>query len=396
MRWRVAFLPLLLAVWLGGFPAGLAAGLPTYPPAALTAGGPRVTADAAILIDAATGRTLWSRHADQARAPASTTKMMTALIALERGNLQQEVVVSAAAAATPGSSAGLRAGDRYTLAALLRGLLLRSGNDAAVAIAQAVAGSVPAFATLMNARAQALGLRNTHFVNPHGLTEALHYSSARDLALIARAGLRLPAFAALVNSAEAQLVGTNRLRQEIRRELHNTNRLLLTYDWVDGVKTGTTNAAGNCLVASGTRGGLRLIAVVLHSDDRWGDALRLLQWGYAHFSPVRLTPGAGALASVPVLAAQDPAQRVGVGVGHTLAVPVALDELPRLRERRVLPRALVAPVRAGQVVGHLSLEVAGETLAEAPLVATGSIPRASAWRLLWRRLTPWRGRPLRG
>ncbi len=387
MRYAIRSICLCLAMLLAFPPRPAAAGAlnATYPPRAEVLRGPVISADAAVLIDARSGRLLWSRNADQARAPASTTKMMTALVALERGQLNEVIVVPRAAAATPGSSAGLRAGDRYTLAALLRGLLLRSGNDAAAAIATHLAGSEEGFAALMNARARALGLRSTHFVNPHGLTAPFHYSSALDLALIARAGLAVPAFAQLVATADAEMRGWDSMQREIRRELHNTNRLLVAYDWVDGVKTGTTNAAGNCLVASGNRGGFRLIAVVLHSDDRWGDAVRLLRWGYAHFSQVPVAPPGGQ-ALLPVADARDPGAHVPAAPRTVLSMPVALEELPRLSWRVVAPVTLVAPVRRGEMVGRLQLQVAGITLASVPLAATASVPRAAPWVLLLRRL----------
>lgn len=390
-------LPAVLALPVGAEgapgPGAAAAGwsVPSLPPPPLDVparepSGPDVTADAAVLIDAATGRVLWARNADEPRHPASTTKMMTALVALELGRPDQQVKVGRDAAGTPGSSAGISAGERYTLAQLLRGLLLRSGNDAAVAIAEAVSGSVPAFVARMNAKARALGLQDTHFVNPHGLTDPLHRSSAFDLALIARAGLRVPAFAALVDSAEAQMAGETSLGQEIRRDIHNTNRLLLAYDWVDGVKTGTTSAAGSCLVASGTRGGMQLIAVVLHSDDRWGDALRMLQWGFSHFSP-RLAAARGqGVAPVPVLGARDRRARVEAVAARALEAPVGLDEWPWLTERRRLAAHVEAPVRAGQRLGTLTLLLAGRPLGSVPLLAAADVPRASVGRLLLRGL----------
>lgn len=382
MRLRLRPLCVLLVLLLAAPPA--LAAPPSYPARAEVTPGPTLTADAAVLIDGRTGRVLWGKNADEARAPASTTKMMTALVALEIGRPNEEIVVGGAAAATPGSSAGLRAGDRYTLDALLRGLLLRSGNDAAAAIATHLAGSEAAFADLMNARAHALGLRSTHFVNPHGLTAPFHYSSARDLALIARAGLAVPAFAQLVGSAEAEMRGYDALRREIRRELRSTNRLLFTYAWVDGVKTGTTSAAGNCLVASGTRGGFRLIAVVLHSDDRWGDAVRLLQWGYTHFTQVAVAPAEGSVL-LPVVGARQAGARVPAAPGPAEAVPVALEELPRLT-RRVVAAPLRAPVSRGQVVGQLELEVSGTLLAQVPLLAEAPVAAAPPWIRWLRRL----------
>ncbi len=391
MRARiVSVILILLTVFTGSAAAQGPVSPPApAPPPAIVPGGPRVTADAAVLIDARTGRVLWGRQADQARAPASTTKMMTALVALELGHLDDVVTVTPAAAATPGSSAGLRAGDRYTLDNLLRGLLLRSGNDAAVAIAVHIAGSVPAFAGLMNARARALGLQNTHFENPHGLTAPLHESSARDLALIARAGLGIPAFAALVDSAESEMRGYDAATREIRRELHNTNRLLMAYEWVDGVKTGTTSAAGNCLVASGTRNGMRLIAVVLHSDDRWGDAMRLLQWGFTHFTPYQGATDGQSMADVPVLDAENPRMRVSALADGRLVAPVALDEYPYVRTGQRLPVAVRAPVRAGQVLGFAYVDVGTGRLAQVPLVAATAVPRASSLRLLLRHVLPW-------
>lgn len=380
---------LVVATWIACLilalaPPALAAG--QRPFAADTASAPRVTADAAVLIDATTGRVLWSRGAEEARAPASTTKMMTALVALEGGDLDATITVSRQAAATIGSSAHLRAGDRFTLAQLLVALLLPSGNDAAVAIAEHMAGSVSAFAQQMNARARALGLVATHFTNPHGLTEAGHYSSALDLALIARAGLRIPEFARIVDTAEAQIAGTNTLDQEIRRELHNTNRLLVTYGWVTGVKTGTTNAAGSCLVASGARDGVELIAVVLHSSDRWGDALRLLEWGYSHFSLVRPVAAGQVVASVPVRFARNPREQVSAIASANLAVPLALDELPRLRVRTQVAAAVAAPIRRGETLGRLEMWVGGRLLAEVPLTAARGVARAGWPVVWWRRL----------
>jgi D-alanyl-D-alanine carboxypeptidase (penicillin-binding protein 5/6) len=379
-------LAVVLALLLAAGPAAAAASPP--PPLAVPAeeaSAPHVTADAAVLIEAATGRVLWGLNAEVPRHPASTTKMMTALVALERGDLDRVVEVGPDAAGTPGSSAGLTAGERFTLAALLRGLLLRSGNDAAVAVADAVAGSVPAFVALMNAKARELGLQDTHFENPHGLTSPLHRSSARDLALIARAGLAEPAFAALVDSAESEMVGQTRLGRAIRRQLRNTNRLLLAYDWVDGVKTGTTSAAGSCLVASGTRGGMQLIAVVLHSDDRWGDALRMLQWGFSHFSPFVAARAGAPAGAAPVADAPRRDARVPLAAAGRLAVPLGLDELPWVTLRRSVER-LTAPVRPGQPAGTLTLLVAGQVLGSVPLVAAAAVPRASGWTLFWRHL----------
>lgn len=376
LGWSLLATLLLIGLWAQPIQAV------TLPPPADVASAPSVTADAAVLIDARTGRILWSRGAEEPRAPASTTKMMTALVALEKGDLNSVATVSARAAATPGSSAHLRAGERYTLAQLLVAMLLPSGNDASVVIAEHIAGSVPAFAAMMNAQARALGLVATNFTNPHGLTAAGHFSSALDLALIARASLRIPQFATIVDTSQAEIAGTSAMDREIRRELHNTNRLLMTYGWVTGVKTGTTNAAGSCLVASGARNGVELIAVVLHSSDRWGDALRMLEWGYAHFSEVRPAQKGQVVASVPVRLARSPRATVAVRAGALLAAPVALDELPRLTVSTRLPPFVDATVHAGQRLGTMEIAVGGERLAEVPLVAAATVSQAR-WPLIW-------------
>ncbi len=242
---------------------------------------PTLLAEAALLGDESTGEVLWEKNAHQRRAVASTTKIMTALIALERASLEEEVVVSAAAAYTGGNRVGLAPGERLSVRDLLYGLLLNSGNDAATALAEHVAGSVEAFVGLMNAKAQTLGMADTHFVNPHGLDAEGHYSSAYDLWLLAREAMKIPVFREMV-AMPTQTSGP--------RTYVNLNLLLTAYPGADGVKTGTSEWAGECLVASATQRGHRLIAVVLHSPDRYGDTTALLDWGFAahDWVPVRL------------------------------------------------------------------------------------------------------------
>ncbi|MGC8839761.1 MAG: D-alanyl-D-alanine carboxypeptidase family protein, partial [Anaerolineae bacterium] len=233
---------------------------------------PTPLAEAALLGDESTGEVLWEKNAHQRRAVASTTKIMTALLTLERADLDGEVVVSPAASYTGGNMVGLAPGERLSVRDLLYGLLLNSGNDAATALAEHVAGSAEAFVDLMNARAQALGMADTHFVNPHGLDAEGHYSSAYDLWLLTREAMKNPVFRDIV-ATPVQTLGP--------RTYVNLNLLLTAYPGADGVKTGTSDWAGECLVASATRRGHRLIAVVLHSPDRYGDARALLDWGFA-------------------------------------------------------------------------------------------------------------------
>jgi D-alanyl-D-alanine carboxypeptidase (penicillin-binding protein 5/6) len=312
---------------------------------------PYLSSQAGILIDAKSGRVLFAKSAYIRRAPASTTKLLTALVAVRQGKLTEVYEVSRRAANVTGSSAHLRAGDRYTLRELLEGMLMRSGNDAATAVAEAVGGAVPDFAVRMNETAVRIGARQTHFVNPHGLTASHHYTSAADLATIARVALREPEIRRIVASQELTLTPVGQPGRPIR----NTNSLLGEYLGADGAKTGTTNAAGKCLVASATRGDVHLIAVVLKGGDRYGDARRLLDYGFSEVTgTLRIPKGAtfGRLPDgrIPRLAAP-------------LAVPVLRAPL-RLRVR-ISPD----PPAEGGVVGVASLEEGGEPLAVAPLVS---------------------------
>lgn len=235
---------------------------------------PTVTAASALLIDLKSGLALYEKAAAEARPPASTAKIMTALVVIDQVPLDDVVVVSQAAASTPGSRMGLNAGDRLTVLELLYGLLLPSGNDAAVALAEHVAGTQADFVELMNARASAMGLSSTNFVNAHGLDAAGQVTSATDLAAMARAALEDQTIAEIVAVRSITIGG---------RQLQNTNELLGTYEGANGVKTGTTDEAGECLVASVTRRGRTTLLVELGSTDRFGDAQKLLDYAAEAF-----------------------------------------------------------------------------------------------------------------
>lgn len=230
---------------------------------------PAVTADAALVLELDAGRTLFALHPDDPVSPASTAKIMTALVVLQHADLDVAVTVSVNAAGIGGSRMGLVAGETLSVRDLLVGLLLPSGNDAAVALAEHVAGSETAFVALMNQTASALGLSATQFANPHGLDAPGQTTSAADLAQVAKAALAYPYFAQVVAEPSARVAG---------RVLTNTNQLLGSYRGADGIKTGTTEAAGECLVASVSRRGHRVLAVVLGSADRYADVAALLDY----------------------------------------------------------------------------------------------------------------------
>ncbi|VBB09204.1 peptidase s11 d-alanyl-d-alanine carboxypeptidase a [Lucifera butyrica] len=238
---------------------------------------PQVGAEAAILYAPATKQILFGKKPDAIMYPASTTKIMTLITAIEAGKPDGIVTVSSKAANTEGSSLGLNAGDQLTLQNVMFGMMMVSGNDAAVAIAQNVAGSVPAFVDMMNANAAKIGATRTHFSNPNGLPDPInHYTTAHDLALIAAYALQNPLFAKIVSTPEYDVQFLNRPTMHVT----NINRLLKTYPGADGVKTGYTHDAGDCLVAAAKRNGVQLIAVMLNDDQRWDDAVKLLDYGF--------------------------------------------------------------------------------------------------------------------
>lgn len=261
------------------------------PPHGLT----QVSAASAILMDAVTGEVLFEQNADEPRPPASITKILTALVILERGRLADTVVVSPRAASIGGYRLGLRRGQRISLQDLLAAILIRSANDAAMAAAEHVGGGAAGFVALMNAKAQELGMHHSHFENPHGLDEPGHFTTARDMALLTRVALEQSAFARLVRTRETMVTiwqpGPRGLLSRVRA-IQSHNKLLGRLEGADGVKTGYTDAAGRCLVASASRGDRRMIAVLLKDPQRWMDAATLLEFGFEAAAGSARTNGA--------------------------------------------------------------------------------------------------------
>ena len=243
---------------------------------------PRVTARAAIIVDAATGEVLWERNADWQLPPASTTKVMTAILAIESRRLDDSVSIDPEVADIPPSKIGLRGGERMVLGDLLYAVLLNSANDAAAAVADALAGSENEFAIKMNAKARAIGARNTHFVNPHGLTAEGHVSTARDLSTIFRYGLKLPTMREILETPRIKVPIESRRVNAV--SLHSHNRLLTGYAHRVIGKTGYTRPAGRCFVGAASEGGREIVIALLGSSDLWGDARRL--FAHAFGEPV--------------------------------------------------------------------------------------------------------------
>jgi len=246
---------------------------------------PQLSAQAAILMDVETGQILYQKNIHQRRAPASTTKIMTGILAIENGNLSDKVTASKRAAYEGGSSIYLVPDETLTLEEMVYGLLLKSGNDAAVAIAEHIGGSVENFAKLMNLKAREVGALHTTFKNPNGLPQEGHLTTAYDLAQVARYALQNPIFAKVVSTKKKRIEWPGHSWDRI---LSNTNKLLTRSDIVDGVKTGYTRAAGRCLVSSATKNGQQLVSVVLKSGAMWNESLALLNYGFNRYQKVEV------------------------------------------------------------------------------------------------------------
>jgi serine-type D-Ala-D-Ala carboxypeptidase (penicillin-binding protein 5/6) len=315
------------------------------------------------------GAVLAQRAAAQPRAIASITKLMTVLVALEHADLDDLVTVAPQAAAVGESTAGLHAGERLTVRDLVAGTLVPSGNDAATALALFVGdGSLARFVALMNAKAAALGMRDSHFANPTGLDEEGHHSSARDTVALLRAALAVPIVKTLAASRSATITGG--------RELRSTDDLLGAFAGFEGGKTGHTNDAGWSQVAAAHRDGARVLVSVLGAtteDARDGDLEALLRWGLAQYRPVRAVDDERAYAEVAVGYGVAPLELVAA---REIVRPARVDR--PLLERVVAPTAAALPVRAGQRLGEVRILDGDRVVARAPLVAERSVEEPGA------------------
>ena len=256
-----------------------------------------LTARAAVLMDAATGKILYQKEADLRLPPASTTKVATAILTLESGkSLGQKLVVSKEATRVPASKLYLRPGQSVRIEELLYGIMLASANDASVVLAEGIAGSVVRFGELMTKKAHEIGATNTHFSNPHGLTAPDHYSTARDLAILFRYAMKNPTFRDIVQTKFSSVNTTALVKRKLvprRIAMRNHNRLLWGYDGAIGGKTGYTVAAQKCFVGAVQRNGATLIIAILGARDQWGDTKRLLEYGFDHYDDLKVAPPAG-------------------------------------------------------------------------------------------------------
>lgn len=324
-----------------------------------------VSAAAAVLMDVTTGDILFGKQADTRRPPASTTKIMTAILGLELGRPDEVVTISQKAATVGEATLHLDPGEKITLYELITGALVRSGNDACVAIAEHITGSEEQFVKLMNKKALALGAQNTKFENSNGLPRKEHYSTAKDLALMARHGLQIPQFASITRQKETEI---HFLEPDVFMDLRNTNKLLWNYPFANGVKTGTTTAAGKCLVASATKEGRQLLAVVLNAPDRFGDAQKLLEWGFEKTETVRLVDAGQAIAEFP-----SAKKSVQVFIDNPIDVSIPKVERKNLQTRVVWEKTANLPFRAGERLGRLEVWLGEQKLNCVPLLSENEV-----------------------
>lgn len=341
--------------------------------------GPQITAGSAILIDGETGIVLFAKNEHMRRPPASTTKIMTALVALERGELDDIVTVSQRASRVGGSSLWLKAGQRLTLGELIEGTLVKSGNDGATAIAEHIAGSEEEFIHLMNRKARQMGALNTQFKNPHGLPAAGHYSTAFDLALITRYALRYEKFAQIVRE---RITTIDFQGQDWGQQIYNTNKLLWSFEGADGVKTGTTSEAGYCLVSSATRDGRQLIGVVLRSTARWQDSARLLEYGFANFELIHLHSRGDEVQTIEI--SEGMVDQLPLISGAELNIVIPKGEKDLLEVVFIPKREAIAPYQKYETVGELRVTLKGEEVGSVQLLASTSIQRKTIIAITWR------------
>lgn len=342
---------------------------------------PEIAAKSYVLMDAASGDVLAQHDGDTRLPPASLTKMMTAYIAtleMQRGRIHpgDMVTISEKAWRTGGSKMFVEVGKQVSVDDLFHGIIIQSGNDASIAMAEHIAGSEDAFVSLMNAEAQRLGMRNTHFTDATGLPHPDHYSSAHDMAILARAIINAdPAHYAIYKQKYFLWNGINQ---------PNRNLLLWRDDAVDGLKTGHTEEAGYCLVASAKRGNERLIAAVFGTDSeaaRAAETAKLLTYGFRFFDSKLFYNKGAVVTDVPVW--KGAARSVKAGVNDVVAVSVPAGEADKLVALAIPKPTLIAPVKQGDVIGKVEIRAGDKVIKQVDLVATESIKQGGFFRRVW-------------
>ncbi len=373
-------------------PAPAPAAQPAPPPLQIPDAPKPPHATAWLVMDDATGKVLAGEHYDDQLEPASITKVMTSYVVgaeLKAGRIKADdkVVMSENAwrmggAGTDGSFSGFEVNKSAPLVDMELGMAVQSGNDAAIALAEHIAGSEAAFATLMNEYAARIGMKHSHFANATGLSAKDHYSTAHDLALLGRA---------LIHDFPQQYA-YNKVREYTVGPITQRNRNLLLWrdESVDGIKTGHHSAAGYCLMASAKRGDQRLITVVMHAnseEERAVDSLALLNWGFRFYETHRLYDKDAVIATHRIW--KGTADEIKLGVAQPLLVSVPRGRYGDLKPTMDVPKTLVAPIKGGQAIGTVKVTMDGKVVAEAPLVAIDGVAEAGFFKRLWHEFLMW-------
>lgn len=328
---------------------------------------PATSASSAILIEAQNGDVIFESNADERRPIASTTKILTALVVLNKANLSDVITVDENAVGVEGSSVYLRAGEKLTVEELLYAMLLNSANDAAAALAIGCFGSIEQCAAEMNAYALSLGMTNSHFDNPHGLDSATHYSTARDMATLGRMALENSQFAKIVSTYKKNIPLCS---NEGVRILINHNRLLNSLDGAIGIKTGFTKKSGRCLVSAAERNGVRLIAVTLNDPDDWRDHSKMYDLGFEYYKNYSLIAPEEYSYDVDIFGGEYDKlpckNETGFSITQASDLPAPYFEID-------VPRYLIAPIKEGEQIGSINIYQSGEIIAEIPIKATKTV-----------------------
>lgn len=325
-----------------------------------------ISARSAALYQPETDTFLYLKNSNNTMPMASTTKIMTALIATERAQLSDVVIIDKNAVGIEGSSAYLKEGEKLTMEELLYALLLQSANDAAVAIAYHIGGDLQRFVSLMNDKAESLGLKNTHFTNPHGLDNEEHYTTAEDLAKIAAEALKNETFRTIASTYKKTFSSAERSRTYV-----NHNKLLRMYDGCIGIKTGFTKRSGRCLVSAAERDGLSFISVTLDAPSDWSDHKKMLDLGYDTMEKVVLSQENEYCYKIPVINGENDSLRVI----NSDELSIITEKTKNTPESRVkLVRYAIAPINEGDILGEVIFTTEGKEVGRINLVAAETIP----------------------
>ena len=351
--------------------------------------GKEVHAIGAVLMDARTGRVLWGKNEREPLAMASTTKIMTALLALEHGKPDAKVVASRQAAMAPKVHMGLSAGEEFRLYDLMLALMLESSNDAAVAIAEHIGGSVEGFCAMMTHKAREIGAQDTVFETPSGLDSDQHFSTAYDMALITRHALANEDFVRLINTRDTHFSSSRR-----SYSFTNKNRLLNEYAGANGVKTGFTGKAGQCFVGASKRGDMQLISVVLGSgwgdagrEQKWRDTKRILDYGFDNFRYEVVVPQNSGAGDIFVERSRTPI--VGTRFERGLELPLSTPEKTSIVIDHDTPKLVRAPIEEGQHMGTAKVYIKGSLVDEIPILATATATRHDLKTSLEKTINTW-------